>query len=103
MVLPILVLLVSQLLDAALGLAQVLLRVGTTPVFSIHFGFKFTNAGLHLGHSLLAALECVLLNFVEACVGVFHLSFQHLGGLLFGAQFVSQASCIDHGALGLLL
>merc|ERR1712181_155898 len=77
-VLPVLVLLVGQLLDVPLRLAQVLLGVGTPAVLSIHLRLELTNAGLHLGHSLLTALQGVLLGLVASVLGVLHLGFQKL-------------------------
>merc|ERR1712183_1225366 len=65
-VLPVLVLLVGQLLDVPLVLAQVLLGVSAPTVLSIHLGLELADAGLHLGHCLFAALQCILLSFVAS-------------------------------------
>ena len=57
---------VGELFDTALGLPQVLLGVGQTSVLGIHLGFELANAGLHLVHGLLAALEGVGLSVVPS-------------------------------------
>merc|ERR1719500_1106356 len=77
-VLPVLVLLVSQLLDVPLRLAQVLLGVSAPAVLSIHLRLELTNAGLHLCHSLLAALQGVLLSLINPVLGILDLSLQQL-------------------------
>merc|ERR1719175_588210 len=110
MVLPVLVLLVSQLLDVSLGPTEVLLGVSAPPVLRIHLGLKLANPGFHLGHRLLASLQCVLLSFVASVLGVLHLGFQKLlvplqghGSLLLHAQLICKSSSINHGALSFLL
>merc|ERR1719186_137366 len=109
-VLPVLVLLVGQLLDVPLRLAQVLLGVSATPVLSIHLGLKLVDAGLHLGHRLLAALQGVLFSLINPVLGVLHLGFQKLlvplkghRKLLLLSEFISQSGSINHGTLGLVL
>merc|ERR1719175_561828 len=109
-VLPVLVLLVSQLLDVSLGPTEGLLGVSAPPVLRIHLGLKLANSGFHLGHSLLASLQCVLLSFVASVLGVLHLGFQKLlvplqghGSLLLHAQLICKAGSINHGALSFLL
>merc|ERR1719291_925999 len=77
-VLPVLILLVGQLLDVSLRPAEVLLGIGAPPVLGIHLGLQLTNPGLHLGHRLLASLQCVLLSFVAPVLGVLHLGLQKL-------------------------
>merc|ERR1719412_852306 len=109
-VLPVLVLLVGQLLDVPLGLAQVLLGVSAPTVLSIHLGLELADAGLHLGHGLLAALQGVLFSLINPVLGVLHLGFQKflvpLKGhrkLLLLPEFISQPGGINHGTLGLVL
>merc|ERR1719175_246906 len=109
-VLPVLVLLVSQLLDVSLGPTEGLLGVSAPPVLRIHLGLKLANSGFHLGHRLLASLQCILLSFVASVLGVLHLGFQKLlvplqghGSLLLHAQLICKASSINHGALSFLL
>merc|ERR1712111_66153 len=58
-VLPVLLLGVGQLLDLALGLAEVLLAVSVTSVLSIKLRLKLTDASVHSGHCLLSSLEGV--------------------------------------------
>merc|ERR1719234_1872475 len=67
------------------------------------------NAGLHLGHSLLAALQGILLSLVASVLGVLHLGFQKLlvtlkshCKLLLLPEFIGQPGGINHGALGLV-
>merc|ERR1719447_2171404 len=74
------------------------------------FRLKLTNAGLHLGHSLLAALQGVLFSLINPVLGVLHLGFQKLlvplkvhRELLLLPQFISQPGGINHGTLGLVL
>ena len=62
-VLPVLVLLVGQLLDVPLGLAQVLLGVRLPPVLSVDLRLKLSDTGLHLGNGLLAALSLIIVLF----------------------------------------
>merc|ERR1712186_125887 len=78
MVLPILVLLVGKLLDLALRLSQVLLRVSTAPVFSIQLRFQFPDAGIHSCHGFLASLECIGLGIINTSLHVLDLSLQKL-------------------------
>merc|ERR1719481_1418206 len=70
MILPILILSVGQLLDMALGFAQILLSICIAPVFSIKLRFKLTNSCVHLGHCFFATLESVLLSFIKATLGI---------------------------------
>merc|ERR1719365_202157 len=109
-VLSVLILLVSQLLDVSLGPTEVLLGISAPPVLCIHLGLKLANPGFHLGHCLLASLQCVLLSFIASVLGVLHLGFQKLlvplqghGSLLLHAQLICKASSINHGALSFLL
>merc|ERR1712014_268270 len=65
-VLPVLVLLVAQLLNLALGLAHVLLGISHAPVLGIQLRLELTDAGVHLGHRLLTALEGLGLRLIDA-------------------------------------
>merc|ERR1719239_2051939 len=110
MVLPVLVLLVAQLLDVPLRLAQVLLGVSAAAVLSIHLGLKLADTGLHLGHRLLAALQGVLFSLINPVLSILHLGFQKLlvplkghRKLLLLPEFISQPRGINHGTLGLVL
>ena len=109
-VLPVLVLLVAQLLDLALRLAHVLLGIGHAPVLGVQLGLKLTDAGVHLGHGLLAALEGLGLGLVDAGLHVLDLGIQKLAlplktlsSVLLTAELIGKPGGIDHGTLGLLL
>merc|ERR1711936_1220987 len=109
-VLPVLVLLVGQLLDVPLRLAQVLLCVGAPPVLGIHLRLELTNASLHLGHGLLAALQGVLFSFITSVLSVLHLRLkkfliplQSHSKLLLLPELISQPGSINHSTLGLVL
>ena len=56
----------GEFLDAALGLAQVLLGVGVAALLSVQFLFQFADPLFQLDDGLLASLEGVGLGFVEA-------------------------------------
>merc|ERR1719220_503127 len=56
-VLSVLILLVGKLLDLALRLSQVLLRISAAPVFSIKLRFQLPDASVHPGHGLLSSLQ----------------------------------------------
>merc|ERR1719499_1265399 len=110
MVLAVLVLLVAQLLDLALGLAHVLLGIGHAPVLGIQLRLELTDASVHLGHRLLAALEGLGLGLVDARLDVLDLGLQQLAlplkalsKVLLTAELISQPGGVDHGTLGLLL
>merc|ERR1719443_2157351 len=110
MVLPVLLLGVGQLLDLALGLAEVLLAVSVTSVLSIKLRLKLTDASVHSGHGLFASLEGIGVGLINSGLHVldlglqqFLLSLQRLGELLLRSEFISEASSINHGTLGLLL
>merc|ERR1719370_976353 len=99
-----------MLLDVPLGPPEVLLGVGAPPVLGVHLRLELANAGLHLGHRLLASLEGVLLGLVDPVLGVLHLGLEQLlvplqghGSLLLHAQLICKTSRIDHGTLSLLL
>merc|ERR1719220_1364512 len=77
-VLPVLVLLVGQLLDVPLRLAEVLLGVSRAAVLCIHLGLELADACLHLGHRLLAALQGVLFSLIDPVLSILHLGFQKL-------------------------
>merc|ERR1719324_2048036 len=109
-VLAVLVLLVAQLLDLALGLAHVLLGISHAPVLSIQLRLELTDAGVHLGHGLLAALQGLGLGLIDAGLDVLDLGLQELAlpletlsKVLFAAELISQPGGVDHGTLGLLL
>merc|ERR1719464_1327938 len=109
-VLPVLLLAVSQLLDLPLGFAEVLLAVSIAPGLSIHLRLELSDAGVHPGHGLLASLEGVGLGLVHSGLGVLDLGLEELplpleglGELLLRPELISQAGGVNHGALGLLL
>merc|ERR1719264_617476 len=69
-----------------------------------------TNASLHLGHGLLAALQRVLFSFITSVLSVLHLRFkkflvplQSHSKLLLLPELISQPGSIDHSTLGLVL
>merc|ERR550517_22476 len=78
MVLPVLILLVSELLDVPLRLAEGLLCISLPPVLGIDFRLKLSDTGFHLGNGLLSTLECVLLGLVNPVCSVLHLSLKQL-------------------------
>merc|ERR1712020_727609 len=109
-VLPVLVLLVAQLLDLALGLAHVLLGISHAPVLGAQLRLKLTDAGGHLGHGLLATLESLGLGLIDTGLHVLDLSIQKLAlplktlsGVLLSTELISQSGGVNHGTLGLLL
>merc|ERR1719392_463521 len=109
-VLAVLVLLVAQLLDLALGLAHVLLGISHAPVLSIQLRLELTDAGVHLGHRLLAALQGLRLGLIDAGLDVLDLGLQELAlplkalsKVLLTAELISQPGGVDHGTLGLLV
>merc|ERR1719232_888961 len=109
-VLPVLVLGVSQLLDVTLRLAEVLLGISKTSVLSIKLGLQLANASLHLGNSLLASLESNLFSLIKTVLSILDLGLQkllvslkHHGDLLFTPEFISKTSSINHGTLGLVI
>lgn len=100
----------AQLLDTALGLAQVLLGVGVSPLLAIELVFQLAHALLQLLNGLLAALESVRLGLVQAHLQLLDLRFQGLaqlllglGVILLGAQLVGQPGGVYHRLLRLLL
>ena len=110
MVLPVLILLVGQLLNPPLALPQVLLGIAHPPVLSVQLGLQLPDAGVHLGHGLLAALQGVLLGIIEASLEVLDLGLKQLavpveglGHLLLCAELIGEAGRVDHGLLGLLV
>merc|ERR1719510_64007 len=110
MVLPVLILLVAQFLDSSLALPQVLLSIRLAPILGIHLRLQLPDAGVHLCHGLLAALQGVGLGLIHPSLHVLHLglqkgalSLQTLGKVLLVAEFISKTSSINHGLLGLLL
>merc|ERR1719468_523998 len=110
MVLFVLVLLVGQLLNLSLRLAQSLLGVIAASTLRVQFTFQFSDSGVHLGHGLAPSLQCVLLSLVKTALHVLSLSLHQLtvmlkdlSSLLFLAQLLSKAGSINHGSLGLVL
>merc|ERR1719270_978628 len=110
MVLAVLISRVSQLLDSALRLAQVLLGIREATVLSIKFRFQLPNASFHLVHCLLASLQSIGLSFIQALLHVLNLALQQLTVLLKGlsqillsTEFISDASSINHCLLCLLI
>merc|ERR1719340_324497 len=75
---PVFILLVSKLLDLALRLSQVLLRISATPVFSIKLRFQLPDASVHPGHSLLSSLQGISLGLIYTSLHVLDLSFKQL-------------------------
>merc|ERR1719201_1829958 len=68
------------------------------------------DAGVHLGHGLLAALEGLGLGLVDAGLHVLDLGIQKLAlplktlsSILLTAELIGKPGGIDHGTLGLLL
>merc|ERR1719490_291836 len=78
MVLPVLILLVSQFLDLALRLPHTLLGISHPPVLSIKLRFKLPDSGVHLAHGLLSSLEGVLLSIIKSGLEVLDLGFKKL-------------------------
>ena len=72
-VLPVLVLGVGQLLDAPLGLAEVLLSVSKASVLCVQLGLQLPDPGVHLRHRLLASLQSLALGVVDTGLHVLHL------------------------------
>merc|ERR1711893_461577 len=100
----------SQLLDAALRFAQVLLGISEASVLSIKLRFQLPDAGLHLVHGLLASLKGVSLSLIQALLHVLDLAFQQLAVLLkalskilFLTELISKTSSINHCLLSLVI
>ena len=109
-VLAVLISSIGELLDAALGLAQVLASISQAPVLSIKLGLQLADPGLHLVHGLLATLEGIHLGIIQALLHLLGLALQELpvplqglGQLLLGTELISKTSGINHGFLSLLL
>merc|ERR1719341_1711298 len=110
MVLPVLILLVSQFLDLALRLPHTLLCISHPPVLSIKLRFKLPDSGVHLAHGLLSSLEGVLLSIIKSGLKVLDLGFKKLAvtlkthsTFLLATKLISKAGSINHGLLGLVL
>merc|ERR1712038_609928 len=110
MVLAVLIAGISQLLDAALRLAQVLLTISKPPALSIKLGFELPDPGLHLVHGLLASLKSVGLSLIQLVLHLLGLGLQqtplllcHLSVILLRPELISQAGSINHGLGSLVL
>lgn len=66
MVLPVFFRLEAKLLDPPLGLAEVLLGVGVSPLFTVQLVLQFADALFQFLDSLLASLQCVTLSLVQS-------------------------------------
>ena len=100
----------SASVSLALRLAHVLLGIGHALVLGVQLGLKLTDAGVHLSHVLLAALEGLGLGLVDAGLHVLDLGIQKLAlplktlsSILLTAELIGKPGGIDHGTLGLLL
>lgn len=109
-VLAVLLRLEAQLLDATLGLAQVLLGIGVSPLLAIQLVLQLADALLQLLDSLLATLESIGLGLIQTDLQFLDLLFKGLpqfllglGMILLGAQLIGKTGSIDHSLLGLLL
>lgn len=109
-VLAVLLGLEAQLLDATLGLAQVLLGIGVPPLLTIQLVLELADALLKLLNGLLASLEGVGLSLVQTDLQLLDLLLEGLpqfllglGMILLSAELIGQAGGIDHSLLGLLL
>lgn len=109
-VLAVLLRLEAQLLDATLGLAQVLLGIGVSSLFAIQFVLQLADALLQLLDSLLATLKGVGLGLIQTDLQFLDLLFKGLpqfllglGMILLGAQLIGKTGGINHSLLGLLL
>merc|ERR1711983_147118 len=110
MVLAVLVSRVSQLLDSALRLAQVLLGIREATVFSIKLRFQLPDASFHLVHGLLASLQSISLSLIQSLLHVLDLALQQLtillkglSHILFSTELVSNAGSINHCLLCFLV
>merc|ERR1712015_286361 len=68
-VLPVLIHLVGVLLDGPFRPPQILLGITAAPGLCVHLRLKLTDASLHLGHRLLAALQGILLSLIDPSLG----------------------------------
>lgn len=100
----------AQLLNATLGLAQVLLGIGVSPLLAIQLVLELADALLQLLNSLLATLEGVGLGLIQTDLQFLDLLFKGLpqfllglGMILLGAQLIGKTGGINHSLLGLLL
>ena len=100
----------GELLDAPLGLAQVLLGVGVSPLFTVKLVLELPDPLFKLLDGLLASLEGVGFSLIQPDLQFLDLLFKSLAefllGLsvvLFGAQLVGKTGSVNHGLLGLLL
>lgn len=99
----------GELLDTSLGLAQVLLCVGVSPLFTVKLVFEFSYPLFEFLDSLLSSLERVSLSLVQPDLQFLDLLLEGLaefllclGVLLLGAELVGQAGGVNHRLLGLL-
>merc|ERR1719150_148233 len=100
----------GELLDGPLRLPEILLSIAQSAGLSIHLGLQLPDAGLHLVHGLLSALQSVHLGLVHSGLQVLDLSLHHLlvpfelgGEVLLGAELLGQPGSVNHGAASLLL
>ena len=84
--------------------------IGHAPVLGVQLRLELTDAGVHLGHGLLATLEGLGLGLIDTGLHVLDLSVQKLAlplktlsSILLSAELISQSGGVDHGTLGLLL
>ena len=99
-----------ELLDGPLRLPEILLSIAQPAGLGIHLGLQLPDAGLHLVHGLLSALQSVHLGLVHSGLQVLDLGLHHLlvpfelgGEVLLGAELLGQPGSVNHGAASLLL
>lgn len=100
----------GELLDAPLGLAQVLLGISVSPLFTIKLVLELPDPLFELLDGLLASLKGVGFSLIQPDLQFLDLLFESLaefllglGVVLFGAQLVGETGSVNHGLLGLLL
>ncbi|OAD59362.1 hypothetical protein WN48_09193 [Eufriesea mexicana] len=97
-------------LDAAFGLAKVLLGVSVSPLFSVKLVLQFTDALFEFLDRLLATFQGISFGFIQAYLQFLDLGLEcfaefllRLSMILFSSEFVCQSSGIDHSFLCFLL
>lgn len=109
-VLAVLLSLEGELLDAPLGLAQVLLGIGVPPLFTVKLVLELPDSLFELLDGLLASLKGVGFSLIQPDLQFLDLLLKSLaefllglGVVLFSAQLIGKTSGVNHGLLGLLL
>merc|ERR1719340_526007 len=87
-----------------------LIRISHPTGLGINLRFKLTNPSFHLVHGLLSSLESIGLGIIKPGLHILDLALKQLavplkalGHILLIPEFISKASSINHGLLGLVI